>query len=129
MTTPLARQIALTLRIMRIAFTGAVVGFAVLAGQMVGRDGPLAPEHAATLRWINVAVLAAAVGAIVAIQRRHDREPDPRRRQTLNILAWAAGESAALFGIVHWMSVGSPIPFYVGLATMLGAFVLVPIRE
>lgn len=120
---------ALSLRIMRIAFTGGVVAFAVFAQQMVSRDGARALEHAATLRWVNVAILAAAVGAILAIQRRHDREPDPRRRQTLNVVAWAAGESTALFGIVHWLMVGSPIPFYVGLATMLGAFVLVPIRE
>ena len=124
-----SRQIATSLRIIRIAFTGAVIGFAVLAQRLVA-DGSLeADVPAGVMWWANVAVLAGALLAILAIQGRHDREPDPRRRQTLNILAWASGETAAFFGIVHWMTVGSPIPFYVGLATMLASFVLVPIRE
>jgi hypothetical protein len=126
---PSGLQIATSLRIMRIAFTGAVLGFAVLAQRMVARDGPLGAENAELLRWANIAVLVVAGATILLLQRRHEREPDPRRRQPLNVFAWATGEMAAFLGIVHWMMVGNPLPFYVGLATMLAAFVLVPIRE
>lgn len=124
-----SRQIATSLRIIRIAFTGAVIGFAVLAQRMVAEGSLEADVSAEVMRWANAAVLVGALLAIFTLQRRHDREPDPRKRQTLNILAWASGESAAFFGIVHWMTVGSPVPFYVGLATMLASFVLVPIHE
>ncbi len=129
MTNSQGKQVATSLRIIRIALTAAVLVFAVLAQQMVARDGASGMEHASALRWINLAVLAGAAAVILLVQRRHEREPDPRRRQTLNIVAWAAGEAAALFGIVHWMTVGQAMPFYVGLALMLAAFVLVPIRE
>jgi hypothetical protein len=129
MTTPPARQISTSLRIIRIAFTGAVLAFAVLAQRTVAEGGPRGTEGLEAMRWINAAFLLGALGAILVIQRLHDREADPRRRQTLNVLAWAAGESTAFLGIVHWMMSGSPMPFYVGLATMLASFVLVPIRE
>jgi hypothetical protein len=124
-----SRQIATSLRIIRIAFTGAVIGFAVLAQRMVAEGSLEADVSPEVMRWANAAVLVGALLAIFTAQRRHDREPDPRRRQSMNILAWASGEMAAFFGIIHWMMVGSPVPFYVGLATMLASFVLVPIRE
>lgn len=129
MTNPQGKQVATSLRIIRIAFTATVLLFAVLAQQMVARGDAMGMEHASALRWVNLAFLIGAAAVILWIQRRHEREPDPRRRQTLNIVAWAAGESAAFFGIVHWMVVGQAMPFYVGLALMLAAFVLVPIRE
>lgn len=129
MSPPAGTQIATSLRIIRIAFTGSVVAFAVFAQRMVAEGGPRGAESAPLMRWLNIAFLVAATAAILVVQRRHAREPDPRRRQTLNVLAWAAGETAAFFGIVHWMMVGAAMPFYVGLALMLAAFVLVPIRE
>jgi peptidoglycan/LPS O-acetylase OafA/YrhL len=131
MTNPTRRQVTTSLRIIRIAFTGSVLGFAAIATQVVDRQALAvdAAAHASTVRWINVALLAAAAAGILLIQRRHEREPDPQRRQALNVMAWAAGETTAFFGIVHWMMLGDPLPFYVGLGMMLLAFVLVPIRE
>jgi hypothetical protein len=121
--------IATTLRIIRVAMIGAVVGFAVLAGSVVQREGPFGFESPGALRLGNALFLLAAFAGIVAIQQRHAREPDPQRRQTLNVVAWAAGEMCAFAGIVHWLMVGSALPFYVGLGVMLAAFALVPIRE
>jgi hypothetical protein len=124
-----ARQVATSLRLVRIAFTGAVVGFAVLAQQRLRSAGPESLGDPGALRWVNAAFLVLAAAALLVLQRRHAREEDPRRRHGLNVLAWAAGESAALLGVVHWMRIGNPLPFYLGLAVLLAAFVLVPIRE
>lgn len=129
MPMPPSTRVATSLRIVRIAIIGAVIGFAVLAQRMVAEGGARGAENAAAMRWTNAAFLLGALAAILVISRRHEREPDPRKRQTLNVLAWAAGETAVFFGIVHWLMVGSPVPFYVGLATLLASFVLVPIRE
>jgi hypothetical protein len=131
MSTQDARTIATSLRVIRIALTASVLGFAVIARTMIDADALRADPavDAAMMRWINLAVLAAGAVAIVVLHRRHAGEPDPRRRQTLNVIAWATGEMAAFLGIVHWMLVGNPLPFYAGLAMMLCAFVLVPIRE
>jgi hypothetical protein len=118
-----------TLRIIRMAFLGGVVLFGAVATFLVSRDPPSAPGMAGTLRIMNIVFLAAAALGILWIQRKHAAEQDSAARKPLNIAAWAFGEATALFGAVHYLLVGSPIPYLVGLGMMLAAFALVPIRE
>jgi len=118
-----------TLRIIRMAFLGGVVLFGAVVTFLVGRDGPSTPEVAPTMRIMNIVFLAAAALGILWIQRKHAAEQDSVARKPLNIAAWAFGEATALCGAVHYLLVGSPIPYLVGLGMMLAAFALVPIRD
>ncbi|HEX8318257.1 hypothetical protein [Longimicrobium sp.] len=129
MTQPRELPLGATLRIIRMAFLGGVFLFGVAVTFLVGRDGPRAPERAATMQVMNIIFIVAAAGGILWIQRKHAAEQDPVARKSLNIAAWAFGEATALCGAVHYLLVGSPIPYLVGLGMMLAAFALVPIRD
>jgi ABC-type Mn2+/Zn2+ transport system permease subunit len=129
MTEPRPLPPGATLRIIRMAFLGGVVLFGVAVTFLVGRDGPRAPEEAPTLQIMNIVFLAAAALGILWMQRKHAAEQDSAARKSLNIAAWAFGEATAVFGAVHYLLVGSPIPYLVGLGMMLAAFALVPIRD
>lgn len=121
---------AATLRIIRVAFLTGVLTFGGAVYFITSqRGGPMAPDLGETLQIVNIALLVAAAAGVLFIQRRHAAEPDPARRSTLNIAAWAMGEATALFGGVHYMLVGNALPFLVGLTMMIASFVLVPIRD
>lgn len=120
---------AATLRIIRIAFLSGVLMFGALVYYLDGQRGPLGTPNPGALQVANLGLLVLAAVGIMIIQRRHAAERDPARRSTLNIAGWAMGEATALFGGVHYMLVGSPIPYLVGLTMMIAAFVVVPIRE
>jgi hypothetical protein len=117
------------LRLIRLSLLLTVVFVGVMVGVMVQNDPPRAAGMARPLQMVNIAYMAGAMLGIMYFQRRHAAERDRRRRVTFNIVAWALGESTALFGAVHYLLVGSPIPYLVGLATLLAAFVLVPVRD
>lgn len=117
------------LRLIRMSLLAAVAVTGVVASVMVQNDPPRAPELARPLLMVNAAYLIGAMVGILYFQRRHAAEPVRQRRVTFNVVAWALGESTALFGAVHYMLVGSPLPYLVGLATLIAAFVLVPVRD
>lgn len=118
-----------TLRIIRMAFLGGVILFGAVVTFLVGRDGPHAPEMAGPLQVMNIVfVIAAAVG-VLWMQRKHAAEQNPSQRTTWNICAWAFGEATAVLGAVHYLLVGSPLPYLVGLGMMLAAFAMVPVRD
>ena len=120
---------AAVLRIIRMALLGGVVLFGAVVTYLLRQERPDPPGAARSLQYVNIAFLAIAAVGVMYIQRRHEAERDPARRSTWNIVAWALGESTALFGGVHYLLAGSPIPYLVGLAMLLASFVLVPIRE
>lgn len=117
------------LRLIRLSLLLTVVLFGVMVSVMVQNEPPRAAELARPLLMVNIAYLVGAMVGIMFFQRKHAAERDRRRRTTFNVIAWALGESTALFGAVHYLLVGSPIPYLVGLATLVAAFVLVPIRD
>ena len=119
-----------TLRIVRIALLSGVLIFGGLAYYLTEQQGGgLGPENGGLLQIANIVILVGAAVGIMIIQRRHLAQHDPAKRTTLNITAWALGEATALFGGVHWLLVGNPIPYMVGLVMMIASFVVVPIRE
>lgn len=117
------------LRLIRMSLLAAVVVTGVMVSVLVQNDPPRAPELARPLLMVNAAYLVGAMAGILYFQRRHAAEPVRQRRVTFNVIAWALGESTALFGAVHYLLIGSPIPYLVGLATLIAAFVLVPVRD
>jgi branched-subunit amino acid ABC-type transport system permease component len=122
---------AATLRIIRVALLTGVLMFGGIAFYLTRqRGGGIGePDVAPTLKWVNIGFLIVAAIGIMIMQRKHAAEGDPARRSTLNIVAWALGEATALFGGVHFLLVGDPAPYLVGLGLMLASFVAVPIRE
>lgn len=128
---PAGRQAppGVVLRVIRMALLAGVVVFGAVVTLQVRDEPPRAPEMAQTLVYANIALLVCAAAGVMWIQRMHAAEPDAARRQTLNVVAWALGEATAMFGGVHYLLVGSPVPFLVGLGMLLASFVLVPIRE
>lgn len=117
------------LRLIRLSLLLTVVIFGVMVGVMVQGKPPRAPELGRPLLLVNLAYLVGAMLGILYFQRRHAAERDRSRRVTFNVVAWALGESTALFGAMHYLLVGSPIPYLVGLAMLLASFVLVPVRD
>lgn len=121
---------AATLRIIRVALLTGVLLFGGIAYYLTRqRGGGLGTESAGALQAANIGLLVVAAVAIMVVQRRHAAEADPARRSTLNILAWALGEAVALMGGVHFLLVGNPVPYLVGLMMMIASFIVVPIRE
>jgi hypothetical protein len=117
------------LRLIRLSLLLMVVVVGGVVSVMAQGDPPRAPEMARPLLLVNVAYLIGAMAGILYFQRRHAAEPVRQRRVTFNVIAWALGESTALFGAMHYLLMGSPIPYLVGLATLIAAFVLVPVRD
>lgn len=131
MATPSNLPRAATLRIIRVALLTGVLMFGGIAFYLTRqRGGGIGDtELAQTLQWVNIGFLVVAAIGIMIMQRKHAAETDPARRSTLNIVAWAMGEATALFGGVHYLLMGDPMPYVVGLGLMLASFVVVPIRE
>lgn len=117
------------LRLIRMSLLMGVVVFGVIVSVMVQNTPPRAPQMAQPLLMVNIVYLIGAMAGILYFQRRHAAEPVRGRRVTFNVVAWAMGESTALFGAVHYLLVGSPIPYLVGLGMLIAAFALVPIRD
>ena len=120
---------AMVLRIIRMALLSGVVMFGAVVTYLLREGRPATPEAAQSLQYVNIAFLIGAAMGVMYLQRRHEAEQDPARRSTWNIIAWALGEATAMFGGVHYLLSGSPIPYLVGLAMLLASFVLVPIKE
>lgn len=112
-----------------MALLAGVLSFGGIITVLVGRDGPRGTDIAVALQWVNIAFLIGAAAGILVLQRLHAAESDPAKRQTWNIVGWALGETTAMYGGVHYLLVGSPTPYLVGLAMLVASFVLVPIRE
>lgn len=117
------------LRIIRMALLGGVVMFGAVVTFLHSQQRPSAPESARALQYVNIVFLVGAAAGVTFFQRKHAEERDPARRPTWNIIAWAMGEATAMFGAVHYLLVGHPLPYLVGLAMLIASFVLVPIRE
>ena len=98
------------LRIIRLSLLLTVVIFGVLVTVMVQNEPPRAPDMARPLQMVNIAYLIGAMAGILYFQRRHAAERDPQRRVTFNVIAWALGESTALFGAVQLGGGGGVVP-------------------
>lgn len=121
---------ATALRIVRMALLSGVVVFGAVVTYLVGQNAPsAAADLRVALQWVNVGFLIVSAAGVLVLQRIHAAERDPGKRQTWNITAWALGEATAMFGGVHYLLVGSPAPYLVGLAMLVASFVLVPIRD
>jgi hypothetical protein len=70
-----------------------------------------------------------AVIGVLVLRGRVDRARDAATRQKLNLFAWTCGEIVALYGGVVYFNTGDASWYLLGLAFMVGTFVVFPIRR
>lgn len=51
------------------------------------------------------------------------------RRASLSVIAWALGESAAIYGGVFWLLLGDPQWYLYGVASLLLTYFIFPVRQ
>lgn len=116
------------LPIIRIALLTGVLSFGAVIWFLQRRPGwtPPNPNAAMQLRPVGLALWAVAIVGVVTLWFLIGKARDETHRRTLTVPAWAMGEIPALFGAVRYFLTGDPMPFLMGLAWMLGVFVLFP---
>lgn len=116
------------LPMIRIALLTGVLAFGAVTWWMQRQSGwtPPNPNAAAALRPIGLALWGLAIAGVVVMWVVMGRARDEVRRRSLTPAAWAMGEVPALFGAVLWFLTGDAMSFLMGLAWMLGVFVLFP---
>ncbi|HEX6048412.1 MAG TPA: hypothetical protein VFZ21_04065 [Gemmatimonadaceae bacterium] len=116
-----------TLGIIRIALLVGVLAFGAVVWFLRRSDeAPFAVDPRG-LRLAGQAVWAAAtlgtLGLFLAAAR-----VSPERRATLSVIAWALGESTAIYGGLFWMLLGDPQWYLYGVACLVLTYLIFPIR-
>lgn len=121
---------ASSLAVIRIALLAGVLMFGAVTYyvQRGANWEPAAPDVLNTLYTVMLAVLVLAVVFLLVLRARLGRRPGTGERSLL-VVAWAIGESAALFGGVYHFLSGNAQWFIIGLFIMLASFILFPIRR
>lgn len=112
--------------IIRIAMLSGVLVFGAMTWFLQQRDGapPAIPESSQqTLLWMGRGLWAAVIVGCVLVYQFIGRSGTAKARQ-LNIVAWAMGETLALFGGVVWFVSGSPSWYISGLTFLVLTFVV-----
>lgn len=117
------------MRMIRIMLLTGVIMLGAIVTIQLGNGRETDAEMAGPMQMANIAVLVGAAAGVLIVQRKHAATRDTKQRNTWNIVAWALGEFAAMFGAVHYLMVGSPIPYLVGLGMLLASFALVPLQD
>jgi hypothetical protein len=98
---------------------GGVVWFLQRSG-----DAPGMPEESQRMLLMMGRVLwVAAIGGCIFLFRALGSAPAPRAAQ-LHVVAWALGESVALFGAVVWFLTGTPAWYLPGVTFLVLTFLV-----
>lgn len=119
-----------TLALIRISLLLGVLLFGAVSW-FLHRDPTWRPGDPAALRMLQRAMLAQwvlAIAMLLFFRTRLDRTTG-QARSTLLLIGWAIGESAALFGGVHFFLSGDILSFLGGLVVMMAGLLLFPIRR
>lgn len=121
---------ASSLAVVRIALLMGVLMFGAATYYVQGRPNwePATPDVLSTLHVVMLAVLVLAVVLLLVLRTRGTPGTDASGR-TMLVIAWAIGETAALFGGVYYFLSGNAQWFIIGLFVMLASFILFPIRR
>ena len=117
-----------TLGIIRIALLVGVLAFGAIVW-FVRRSGD--PSYGVDPRGLRLAGQAvwalATLGTLGMFLAAGRVAPD--RRPTLSVIAWALGESTAIYGGLFWMLLGEPQWYLYGVACLLLTYFIFPIRS
>ena len=116
-----------TLGIIRIALLVGVLVFGAVVWFLRRSDEPPFAVDPRGLRLAGQAVWAAVtlgtLGLFLAAAR-----VSPERRATFAVIAWALGESTAIYGGLFWLLLGDPQWYVYGVGCLLLTYFIFPIR-
>ncbi|HEX6534651.1 MAG TPA: hypothetical protein VF041_08635 [Gemmatimonadaceae bacterium] len=126
---PTEAELLRPLGLVRIALLLGVLMFGAVIWWN-SRQAPPAPTTLTptALRGLVLGLAVVALITMIGVRVMLGRVRGARRRGTLCIVAWAAGEAAALAGGVYYFAFHDPQWYVVGLFVLITSFVVVPLR-
>lgn len=116
-----------TLAVIRIALVSGVLLFGGVVWYLRSRQPPAATVDPDALRLAGQVVWSVAILGILIAFLLH-RSATRERRTTLAVVAWALGESTALYGGVFWLLVGESRWYGYGLVCLVLTYLIFPVR-
>ena len=123
-TTPLA-----TLHIIRLAIFGGALLFGIVTWWLRRETPPPFTTDMGPLRFVGYALWAGVLVVLAFVRGLFAKATAQGQRTSLLIIAWAAGESLALFGGVVWFLHGDSRWYVAGMCFMLATFILFPLQR
>jgi hypothetical protein len=110
--------------IVAVAIVGAASWFLLSAGHV----RPIFDAHQPAIAAFFGATLLVAGVAVVFFRRMRARSASVSRNVSLTIVAWSAGEGAAVLGAIFFLLSGNVTYYVSGLLLMGMALILVPVQ-
>lgn len=129
MTNPQAPQRVAPLAIIRMSFLVGVLLFGGVIWFLHRQPGFVPDGGMERLRPVVPFILLGFIAAIVGVRIYLSRVTDPAKLHSTQLMGWAIGEAAALFGGVYYFNTDDPRFFIMGLFVMLASFIVVPLRR
>jgi hypothetical protein len=118
-----------TLHLIRLAIFGGALLFGIVTWWMRRETPPPMTTDMVPLRFVGYALWAGVLVVLAFVRGLFAKATDQARRSSLLIIAWAAGESLALFGGVVWFLHGDSRWYVAGMCFMLATFILFPLTR
>jgi hypothetical protein len=118
-----------TSSILRISLLVGVLLFGAVCWFTTRQPGWTPRSDFRPFRPAGYVAWAIAVAGVMLLRGRVDRARDDALRQRLNLMAWTCGEIVALYGGVVYFVTGDASWYLLGLAFMVGTFVVFPVRR
>jgi hypothetical protein len=116
-----------TLGLIRIALLVGVLVFGGVVWYLRRTEATSYSVDPRGLRLAGQAVWAVATFGVLALFLAAARA-SAQRRAMLGVIAWALGESTALYGGLFWLALGDPQWYLYGVACLLLTYFIFPIR-
>ncbi len=118
-----------TLGLIRIALLVGVLAFGGIVWYLrKSGDATVYSVNPRGLRVAGQAVWGTMTLGTLGLFLAGSRAP-AERRVTFSVIAWALGESTAIYGGLFWMLLGDPQWYYYGVACLLLTYFIFPIRQ
>jgi hypothetical protein len=118
-----------TLHLIRLSIFGGALLFGIVTWWLRRETPPPMAMDMGPLRFVGYALWVSVLVVLAFVRGLFGKAVDQARSTTLLIIAWAAGESLALFGGVVWFLHGDSRWFVAGMCFMLATFILFPLAR
>lgn len=117
-----------TLALIRIALLVGVLVFGGVVWYLRRSDAASYAVDPRGLRVAGQAVWGLATVGVLALFLAAERAP-AERRANLSVIAWALGESTAIYGGLFWLLLGDSQWYLYGVACLLLTYFIFPVRN
>jgi hypothetical protein len=118
-----------TLHLIRLAIFGGALLFGIVTWWLRRETPPPLTTDVGPLRFAGYALWVSVLVTLAFVRGLFAKATDQARRVAMLIIAWAAGESLALFGGVVWFLHGDSRWYVAGMCFLLATFILFPIAR